>query len=232
MPEYFVGLDLGQSQDYTALSVVERNPLPIEADAKTAKDGKKYTYGVRYLKRWHLGTSYTNIVADVDKLMGQINLKDSKLVIDGTGVGRAVVDMFRVGKLKAQAVSITITAGTLVTPVAGGFNVCKKDLVGVMQLLLQTQRLKIAPGLPEAKVLTKELSTFRVKVTAAANETFEAWRERDHDDMVFAVALPAWYAERGKRKLIIAVAGTGPIRQPLAPQLRGVEKGPDPWGAF
>jgi hypothetical protein len=26
-------------------------------------------------------------------------------------------------------------------------------------------------------------------VTAAANETFEAWRERDHDDLVLALAL-------------------------------------------
>jgi hypothetical protein len=44
-----------------------------------------------------------------------------------------------------------------------------------------------------APVLAEELGLFRVKVTAAANETFEAWWERDHDDLVLALAL-ALYA--------------------------------------
>lgn len=34
-----------------------------------------------------------------------------------------------------------------------------------------------------------ELGLFRVKVTLSANETFETWRERDHDDLVLALAL-------------------------------------------
>jgi hypothetical protein len=65
-----------------------------------------------------------------------------------------------------------------------------------VQLLLQARRLKVAK-LPEREVLMKELAAFKVKVTAAANETFEAWRERDHDDLVFAVCLAAWMGERG-----------------------------------
>ncbi len=40
-----------------------------------------------------------------------------------------------------------------------------------------------------------ELLAFHVKVKVAANETFEAWRERDHDDLVLAVAMAAWLAE-------------------------------------
>jgi hypothetical protein len=72
--------------------------------------------------------------------------------------------------------------------------VAKKELVSVLQVLLQSRRLKIAP-LPERDLLLREFQTFRVKVTAAANETFEAWRERDHDDMVPAVAIAAWLGE-------------------------------------
>ena len=30
-----------------------------------------------------------------------------------------------------------------------------------------------------------------------ALETFESWRERDHDDLVLAVVLVAWVGERG-----------------------------------
>ena len=42
----------------------------------------------------------------------------------------------------------------------------------------------------------RDLETFRVKVTAAANETFGAWREGQHDDLVLAVGIAAWQAER------------------------------------
>ena len=66
----------------------------------------------------------------------------------------------------------------------------------MLQVLLQSGRLRIARELEHAETLQKELAAFRVKVTAAGNETFEARRERDHDDLVLAVALAAWLGER------------------------------------
>jgi hypothetical protein len=42
---------------------------------------------------------------------------------------------------------------------------------------------------PLAPVLAEELLLFRVKMTLSVNETFEAWRERDHDALVLALAL-------------------------------------------
>jgi hypothetical protein len=50
--------------------------------------------------------------------------------------------------------------------------------------------------LAHAETLETELQNFRVKITAAANETFGAWRERDHDDLVLALALAVWHAEK------------------------------------
>jgi hypothetical protein len=47
-----------------------------------------------------------------------------------------------------------------------------------------------------AKTLAEELGKFRVKINmASATESFEAWRERYHDDLVLAVALAAWAGE-------------------------------------
>jgi hypothetical protein len=51
--------------------------------------------------------------------------------------------------------------------------------------------------LPEAAVLVRELATFSAKLSRAGSETYEAWREQDHDDLVLAVALAAWAAESG-----------------------------------
>src|SRR5262249_10956338 len=132
------------------------------------------------LKRWHLGTPYTEIVADVASLFGRPDLSGATLIVDGTGVGRPVVDMFGVSKIDALIRPVIITAGTGASLGDDGYwRVAKIELVSVLQLLLQERRLKIADALPDAKTLWKELSNFRVKVTAAANETYEAWREGD-----------------------------------------------------
>jgi hypothetical protein len=40
------------------------------------------------------------------------------------------------------------------------------------------------------------METFQVKVTENRNETFAAWREKDHDDLVLALALIIWYGEQ------------------------------------
>ena len=69
----------------------------------------------------------------------------------------------------------------------------------VLQAGLSGRRLKIAEGLPHAEILVGELTTFSTKITQAGNETFEAWRERDHDDMVLAVAMALWLAENTPR---------------------------------
>jgi hypothetical protein len=45
--------------------------------------------------------------------------------------------------------------------------------------------------------LVKELETFNVKVNIrTAHDSYEAWRESDHDDLVLALALACWWAER------------------------------------
>jgi hypothetical protein len=56
--------------------------------------------------------------------------------------------------------------------------------------------LKVADSLSETPVLVRELLNFQVKITPAANEAFGTWREGAHDDLVLAVAIAAWAAER------------------------------------
>jgi hypothetical protein len=112
-----------------------------------------------------------------------------------------VVDVIRRARPRATIRPITITAGHEVVPDGAGWHVPKKELVSALQVLLQSRRLQVARLLPMASVLVKELEAFRVKITASANETFEAWRERDHDDMVLAVALAAWVGEHALQQL-------------------------------
>jgi hypothetical protein len=71
----------------------------------------------------------------------------------------------------------------------GYWLVPKKELVGAVQIGLQSRTLKIAPSLPEAKTLLHELTQFQAKITDAANVVTGAWREGQHDDLVLALVL-------------------------------------------
>jgi len=72
---------------------------------------------------------------------------------------------------------------------------------GVLQVLLGHRRLTVAKAVALADVLKHELERFTVKINiATGHESFEAWREKEHDDIVLAVALACWFAERGQRK--------------------------------
>ena len=193
--DFFAGLDLGQARDYTALAILQRT---------RASPGAEKSFAVRHLERFPLGTPYPEVCRQLVSLFERPPLSGADLVVDVTGVGRAVLEMIRRARPRAAIRPLTITTGHGVVVDGAGWHVAKKELVSVLQVLLQTRRLHVARLLPMAGVLAKELEAFRVKITASANETFEAWRERDHDDLVLAVALAAWVGARGLRQFWVA----------------------------
>jgi hypothetical protein len=141
-------------------------------------------------------------VPDVSELVMEPPLKGHcQLVVDKTGVGRPLVEMLRQERIACRIIPVVITAGHQATVSEDNWewHVPKKELVTSLQLVLQGRRLKIAKSLPFAAILGKELANFKVKITASANETFEAWREGDHDDLVLATAMAVWLAEREPR---------------------------------
>ncbi len=175
---YVSGLDLGSLADYTAMVTLRKDKDELH---------------VGHIHRWPLGTTYPQIVADLVEMFNVTTpLYKSSLVIDGTGVGVAVVDMVRISGIDADIKAFTITAGQK----PGDGTVPKKDLVGALQVGIGMGRIKVMKGHPLSETLGKELELFRVKVTGDRNETFAAWRERDHDDLVLALALAVWHAER------------------------------------
>jgi hypothetical protein len=196
------GLDLGQTQDYSALACVEQ--------VRGADGDPRKGYRVRHLHRWPLRTPYTvpevganGIVEDLDELIDRTD-RPVILVLDATGCGRPVVDIFRRYRLGVQRLApVLITGGHTAASSGGILHAPKVDLVGAVAACLEERRLMIAPSLRLAPVLTKELMTFKAKVTVAGNDSFEAWRERPHDDLVLAVALAVWFGEKCQRRLNI-----------------------------
>jgi hypothetical protein len=184
MTDYYVGLDLGQTVDFTALAILERAAPDDEA-----------IYSLRHVQRFHLGTDYTAIIQVVSKLVNTKPLDGcSTLVIDQTGVGRPVIDMFRRFPMSARIVPITITSGRAIKASEDGMHVPKKPLVTCLLGLLQNRRLQIPRKLPEANLLTREMLNFQMRITPSANEVFGT-RRGEHDDIVLAIALACWFAE-------------------------------------
>ena len=187
-PYYLLGLDLGQAADFSALAIAER-PGGFVADP---------TYSVRDLRRWPLHTPYRTIIDDVRATLTANELRRrASLVVDGTGVGRPIVEQFQEAITSAAIVPVLITGGSEQTYENGWWHTPKRNLASVLAVLLQNGRLKVASALAEAETLMKEMSNFRVKITLAGNDTYSAWREGLHDDLVLAVALAAWAGENG-----------------------------------
>jgi hypothetical protein len=103
---------------------------------------------------------------------------------------------------------VTITAGWEAKLEGASWCVPKRDLVSVTKVLLQTERIKIAKSLPVAKTLVDELLSFQAKISLAGNDTYGAWREGVHDDLVLATALAAYFGENKPLGLGDMLAGS------------------------
>jgi hypothetical protein len=191
--DYVLGLDLGRVRDHNTLAIVERMRKPDKADLPET------WYTVRHLRRWPLKTSYTTVMAELAEVVQRPPLSRPVLVVDQTGVGQAVVDCLIQAQLSATVVPVTITSSSRKSRTDGKqWFVPKRELVFCLQRLVRSKHLQIAP-VPERAALAHELMAFQVTVTKSGNETFAARSERDHDDLVLAVALATWWGERGFR---------------------------------
>jgi hypothetical protein len=181
--KYFCGLDLGQLSDPSALAILER-----------IEDGVWLRYECKYLERFPLGTPYPRIVERVGELLTRTPLaRNCRLVIDNSGVGVAVADMFHEAGIPYLGLTITGGVGWH-RETARRWHVSKHLLVSTVQKFLSSEALGISRQLPEAALLRTELQNFRVKISKTAQEVYEA-REGQHDDLVLALAVGLFVAE-------------------------------------
>ena len=196
--QYFVGLDLGQSQEFTAIAVLERAELRGDWEPVVFAWRKTIALRLRHLEPVPLGTPYTEVVERVVAVTRSADLAGRcQLIADATGVGRPVMDMLRRAELGCRSLwPVEITSGEMERHADGHYRVPKRDLIVGLQLLLQRRGLQIAEGMKFGPVLAREMAEMRVKITPSGNEQYGAWREGEHDDLVLAVALACWGARR------------------------------------
>lgn len=188
---FILAADIGQSNDPTAICVMEhieyRNVHIRGAEVPAGQE-----FHVRHLQRLPLGLSYVDQAHHVSALLCRPPLNNEcEFVIDDTGVGKAVGDIWSSFK---QPTRVTITGGDKQS--ARGphrWMVPKSQLISALDARLHTGELKIAADLAEAGVLQEELRDFRRHVSAAGRVSHDA-RAGKHDDVLTAVALALWCA--------------------------------------
>jgi len=199
-----VGVDLGFSRDHTAIAVLEEREFEAGFDAANwCKLWEKRTT-VHHLERLPLRTSYLDAVERVREVVESMSVAPDRtrlwealpapraVVVDGTGVGMPVVQLLKQA-LQTMVVPVFITGGDTASRDGGAWRVPKREIVSNLQILLEQRKLKFPAGMAEAPALIKEMQGMRVKVTALGNEQFGCWREGEHDDLILAVGLGAWW---------------------------------------
>ena len=199
MPEHqkhlYIGLDLGKRRDFSALAILEyhrqwdvvRNLILYTLDPVN----EVTQLAIRQLKRLPLETNYTDVADTVRTLINKATRNyDVTLIVDATGVGQPIVEMFEGLPPRATLVPVVITGAGSETKAKHEWRVPKQDLIAGLQVMLESEQLGIAQDLTFAPALLEEL----VEMRAIGAKTEAPHGE--HDDLVIAVALAAWRVRR------------------------------------
>jgi len=185
-PVYFIGLDLGSINDYTALSIIQRiGPREL---------------GLVYLER--MRGPYPTQLDRIWSILARppLNSVSSILIADSTGVGVAVIDMMKEMGMRPIGLTIKASGEAAWDWRTRTASVSKTDLVSLLQVSLQSGRLRVAEGLPLAALLVNELQSFQVKINDTTGRATFSAREGEHDDIVLSVALACWAAEKAPKR--------------------------------
>ncbi len=216
---YLVGVDLAQSNDYSAIAIIEERHKWDRTDDGMLQD--ILTYHVSHLWRAR-GITYPEVAKRVQTVMMEprVMAAPSALIIDATGLGRPFVDGLR--KEHLLPIAVTITGAEHATQKGHHeHSVPKKHIVGSLLMMAESRLLKIASGLkgPDGEELSAaindELLNLREKINKeTGHASYEHAQSNEHDDLAMAVALACWYG-----------LSTG-IRRPL--ERSPFKYGPDP----
>jgi hypothetical protein len=192
-----LGVDLAQARDRTAIVAVRSWMTEPTADqaVRARRPRRERHHSIDHAERLRVGVSYPEQAAAIISIAeGLAGDERPTLVVDATGVGRAVVDMIRRDS-PFPVRAVTIGAGLEVVRDGWRVTVPKVELVGALEVVLSSRRIHAVEGLPLAKDIADELRSFGYEMSATGRPKYEG-RGR-HDDLVMALALAVWQGERG-----------------------------------
>lgn len=156
---FYIGVDLGQRQDHTALGIIERPERVLENRYRlhNAQPPLPLELLVRRAERYPLGIPYPRIVEKIYELTNSTPFAGQcALIVDATGVGAPVIDMLRSSGLRCELTAVTITGGERQSGTSSRPSVPKKDLLASLQLSLEKNEMRISRRIPSVRTLIHE----------------------------------------------------------------------------
>jgi len=193
---YVVGISIGEASEPTAVAVVEQHIVKAsgwgsECESMALRDRKRLDLNTGHvdLVQWLMRT----VLPGLDKLD---HAGGAELVVDVNATGRAVAELMEKRGLNPVRVAITAAAGEDRDPKNfNSWRVGRPDMVGILQLALESGRLDAAHSLDLLPALGQELQDFKLRAPSI-KETDLGSRDSLYSDLVFAVGLAVWRAER------------------------------------
>lgn len=213
IPSHFtVGLDWGEIQDHSALTLTEYRTTPTGTrDPATWQHLYRRELLVRLIERFPLGTPFSKIIQRVARLAAHpLIAHHGTLAYDASGLGQALRELIQMQRMPLHILPINITSGQHATVSPHGRNVPKSELITRLQLLLEQKHLKIAAHAPQAEFLRHELQVFERRLHPGGHSTYNA-ASSHHDDLVLSLALAGWWAWENRKSFL-----TGPPHKPLS----------------
>ena len=198
MSQFVSGLDPGKVTNPAALVVCEQ----IQAPDPLQPGRLAWSYFVRHLAQWPLGTPYTTVAGQVglgeqvrDFYAGVPELRGSTCAVGQTGVGEAVIDILRGLRPPCVMVGLVETSGERWRREGLCFHVAKGLLVSLLVSLAHCGRLTVNPRLPLAPVFAAQMAAFREKAQARAAQVDQELLGSSHYDLISAVMMACWLGE-------------------------------------
>jgi len=199
--DFVFSQDFGKINDYQAevlseVVIKDRAQDRMVRDVHTVRRSERTVAYPEIHVRWidRKTCNYAELVNDTRRRLADpqiIHRVDH--VVDITGVGMGVTDFMR--DVGLSPIGIYCTSGNQVGRKDYGYTVPKHELITYTQLALSRGMLKFSRGLKQdvVKQLMHEVQHFTEKTTKSNNTTYEAFREQDHDDFLFALMLNCWW---------------------------------------
>lgn len=210
--EYVIGLDLGHLHDYTALVILERFMRIKEIGGKKIR---MPSFLERQSRRFELPTSSETVIKDVLDIIRALEpLGRVKLCVDRTGIGLPTFQLFESYLPLDKLIGIVFgKRDTEETRHGHVWYVPKINLESAVALVIEQDRLRISKEYPASITLFKELRDYVPSAARRGDTQDVPWREKEHDDLVFALACAVWWGLRNE--FVPHGLGTDGVWRPL-----------------
>lgn len=209
--EYILSCDIARKRDFFSLMLFKDVSEIVRGNGITGSpDRLLRSYDIQLIEQYN-GWGYGEMADRIAVLMGHRLLRlNADLIVDGTGIGDAAVELVR--KRGLYPVPVIYSGGEAprehyeemgkIFSESGDFSgarvlksvsVPKKDLVHAGKILMEQGRVRAAPG-RWTDEFKKQLMRFRGKVNETSGRVkYGSDTEQDHDDLVVCYLMGAWW---------------------------------------